>query len=99
MGLILRAATPDDAAFLGWASVMAARSQCPRGWFDIVLRRDEAYVLEFARYLSVTKAVSWWHWSLFQVAEVDGVPASAMCGFGDSRVYAESSAAMAQASE
>jgi len=95
----LRAATPEDAAFLGWASVMAARSQFSRGWFDIVLQREEPYVLEFAKHLTTTKAVSWWHWSLFQVAEVDGVLASAMCGFGDGRVYAESSAAMAEASE
>jgi translation initiation factor 4G len=99
MAINLRPATPDDAAFLGWASVMAARSHLPRGWFDIVLQRDEPYVLVFAKYLTITKAVSWWHWSLFQVAEVDGVLASAMCGFGDGRVYAESSAAMAEASE
>jgi len=78
---------------------MAARSQLARGWFDIVLERDEAFVLEFAKYLTVTKAVSWWHWSLFQVAEVDGVPASAMCGFGDATVYRTSSEAMAEASD
>jgi GNAT superfamily N-acetyltransferase len=95
----LRAATPDDAAFLGWACVMAARSQMPRGWFDVVLQREESYVLEFAIYLTITTTVSWWHWSLFQIAEVDGAVASAMCGFGDGRVYAESTAAMAEASE
>jgi GNAT superfamily N-acetyltransferase len=95
---ILRAATPDDAAFLGWASVMAARSHLSRGWFDIVLQRDEAFVLEFAKHLALAKARSWWHWSLFRVAEVDGVLASAMCGFGDNSVYAASTAAMAEAS-
>lgn len=95
----LRPATSDDAPFLGWACVMAARSQMPRGWFEIVLQRDEKFILEFAAKLTVTKAVSWWHWSLFQVAEVDGVIASAMCGFGDGRVYAASSAAMTEASD
>src|SRR5579863_3986698 len=98
MPISIRPATPDDAAFLGWASVMAARSQLARGWFDIVLRRDEAFVLEFAKYLTVAKAVSWWHWSLFEVAEVDGMLASAMCGFGDERVYRTSGEAMAEAS-
>jgi translation initiation factor 4G len=78
---------------------MAARSQLARGWFDIVLERDEAFVLKFAEYLTVTKAISWWHWSLFQVAEVDGAPACAMCGFGDESVYTQSGAAMAEASE
>ena len=96
---ILRAATPDDATFLGWASVMAARSHLSRGWFDIVLRRDEAFVLEFAKHLALAKARSWWHWSLFRVAEIDGVLASAMCGFGDNSVYAASGAAMTEASD
>jgi GNAT superfamily N-acetyltransferase len=98
MSLTLRPAEPRDAEFLGWVCVAAARSQFARGWFDIVLQRDEAFVLEFAKHLTVTKAVSWWHWSLFQVAEIDGVPASAMCGIGDSRVFHASAAAMAEAS-
>src|SRR5271165_6870801 len=95
---ILRPAEPRDADFLGWVSVAASRSQLTRGWFDIVLQRDNAFVLEFAKYLAVAKAVSWWHWSLFHVAEVDGVLASAMCGFGDASVYSASGAAMAEAS-
>ena len=96
---IIRPATPGDAEFLGWASVAAARSQRPRGWFDIVLQRDEAFVVAFAALLTTAKARSWWHWSLFHVAEVDGVVASAMCGYGDDAVYAASRAAMAEASE
>jgi translation initiation factor 4G len=99
MSIILRPAEPRDAEFLGWASVMAARSQLARGWFDIVLRRDEAFVLEFAKYLTLARARSWWHWSLFHVAEVDGVLASAMCGFGDESVYRASGDAMAEASQ
>jgi GNAT superfamily N-acetyltransferase len=100
MSLILRPAEPRDAEFLGWACVAAARSQLKRGWFEIVLRRDDdAYLVEFAKYLVLAKAVSWWHWSLFHVAEVDGVLASAMCGFGDESVYHASSAAMAEAAD
>jgi len=99
MATIIRPATPDDGAFLGWASVMASRSQLKRGWFEIVLQRDDAFCFEFAKYLTLAKAVSWWHWSLFLVAEVDGVVASAMCGFGTDSVYANSMAAMTEASE
>src|SRR4249919_1514579 len=87
MNWTLRAATPDDADFLGWACVAAARSQMPRGWFDIILQRDEAFVLEFAKWLTLAKARSWWHWSLFRVAEIDGMLASAMCGFGNNAPY------------
>ena len=99
MSLILRPAEPRDAEFLGWVCVMAARSHLARGWFDIVLERDEDFVLEFAKYLTLAKARSWWHWSVFQVAEVDGMLASAMCGFGDEAVYQASGDAMAEASE
>jgi len=99
MTVTVRPATPDDGDFLGWASVMASRSQLKRGWFEIVLQRDDAFCFEFAKYLTLATAVSWWHWSLFLVAEVDGVVASAMCGFGDGSVYAASSAAMAEAGD
>lgn len=96
---LIRPAEPRDAEFLGWACVAAARSQLPRGWFDIVLRRDETFLVAFATGLTLAKARSWWHWSLFRVAEIDGAVASAMCGFGDESVYQASGAAMAEASE
>lgn len=99
MSVIIRPATPADADFLGWACVAAARSQLKRGWFEIVLQREEAYCVEFAKYLTLAKARSWWHWSLFQVAEVDGVVASAMCGFGDESVYYASRDAMSEAAD
>ena len=99
MPITIRPATPNDAPFLGWACFEAARSQLNRGWFEIVLQRDEAFCIQFATYLTLAKAVSWWHWSLFHVAEVDGVLASAMCGFGDESVYYVSHEAMAEAGD
>ena len=99
MATIIRPATPDDGAFLGWASVMASRSQLKRGWFEIVLQRDDPFCFAFAKCLTLAKAVSWWHWSLFLVAEVDGVAASALCGFGDDSVYSASMGAMAEAGD
>ncbi|HEY8950107.1 MAG TPA: GNAT family N-acetyltransferase [Rhizomicrobium sp.] len=99
MPTVIRPARPDDADFLGWACVAAAHSQLERGWFEIVLKREEAYCVEFAKHLTLAKARSWWHWSLFHVAEVDGVLASAMCGFGDESVYYASRDAMAEAAD
>ena len=99
MLVVVRPAEPRDAEFLGWACQAASRSQLDRGWFDIVLRRDEPFILEFTKYLTLARARSWWHWSLFHVAEVDGVPASAMCGFGDDSVYMASGEAMAEAGD
>ena len=97
--LMIRPARASDAQFLGWAIYEAARGHLKRGWFDIVLQRDEAFCLEFCRLLADAKARSWWHWSLFSVAEVDGKAASALCGFGDESVYRASGDAMREASE
>jgi ribosomal protein S18 acetylase RimI-like enzyme len=99
MAVTVRPSQPSDAELLGWASVAAARSHLKRGWFDVVLQRDEAFLVEFAKHLAVAAARSWWHWSVFRVAEVDGIVAAAMCGFGDVSFYQASGAAMAEASD
>ncbi len=96
--IAIRAARPEDTEFLGWAIHEAARGHLARGWFDIVLQRDRQFCLEFCRRLTVAAARSWWHWSLFSVADVDGARASALCGFGDESVYRASGEAMKEAS-
>jgi ribosomal protein S18 acetylase RimI-like enzyme len=97
--LQIRSARPDDADFLGWVILTAARGHLERGWFDVVLQRDEGFCLEYCSKLAGAAARSWWHWSLFSLAEVDGMPAAALCGFGDHSLYAASSAAMGEASQ
>lgn len=97
MATSFRPATPHDAEFIGWAQVMAARGHLPRGWFDIVLERDEAFCIAFAAKLAVAKAKSWWHYSFVTIAEVDGRAASAACAFPDSAPYMVSNEAMREA--
>jgi ribosomal protein S18 acetylase RimI-like enzyme len=97
MTTTFRPATPDDARFLGWVMFMAARGHLPRGWFDIVLRRPIEFGVAFCARLANAQARSWWHHSLFTVAEVDGVPAAAACAFPDNASYMVSSEAMAEA--
>jgi ribosomal protein S18 acetylase RimI-like enzyme len=99
MTTIFRPATPDDAAFIGWAQVMAARGHLARGWFDIVLQRDEAFCIDFAAKLANAKARSWWHLSFVTIAQVDGRRAAAACAFPDSAPYMVSSEAMAEAAD
>jgi len=94
----VRPARAHDAPFLGWVLLEAARGHLARGWFDIVLERDEAFCLAYCTQLVAAEARSWWHWSLFLVAEVVGTPAAALCGFGDESVYMASPAAMEEAS-
>ncbi|HEX3673779.1 MAG TPA: GNAT family N-acetyltransferase [Rhizomicrobium sp.] len=95
---VIRPATRDDADFLAWTIFVASRGHLARGWFDIMLDRPEAFCLDFCRRLVLADAVSWWHWSLFHVAEMDGAVASALCVFGGDGVYQASSAAMTEAS-
>ena len=96
--VLVRPAREDDAPFLGWVIYEAARGHLKRGWFDVVLRRDESFCVAYCTCLAAAKARSWWHWSLFSVAEVNGKAASALCGFGDESVYMASGAAMEEAS-
>jgi translation initiation factor 4G len=99
MSTTFRPATRDDARFLGWVMVMAARGHLARGWFDIVLQRPESFCIDFAAHLTRAKAKSWWHYSFFTVAEVDGKPAAAACAFPDPSPYYVSGEAMTEASE
>jgi GNAT superfamily N-acetyltransferase len=74
----------------------AARSHRARGWFDIVLDKPEKDCIEFCRRLALTDARSWWHFSRFYVAEVDGREASALCAFRAGEAYPLSGSAMSE---
>ena len=90
--LKIRPARTDDSDFLAWVIFTAARGHLKRGWFDVVLQRDEAFCIDYCGKLASAAVRSWWHWSLFSVAEVSGRPAAALCGLGDDSLYAASSA-------
>ncbi|MBV9330709.1 MAG: GNAT family N-acetyltransferase [Alphaproteobacteria bacterium] len=98
MSVTFRHATEADADFLAWAMLVAARGHLTRGWFDIVLARDEAFCLAYIRHLALSRVRSWWHWSLFDVAESEGEPVCAACTFRGTGVYRVSGAAMQEAS-
>lgn len=75
-------ATRDHIPIVGWTVMTAGRSQLERGLWELTLGTDsEAEMLPYMEALADTDIIHWAHWSLFMVAEVDGVPAAAMCGF------------------
>jgi len=74
-------ATPAHAPFLAWVTLTAFRSQLERGFWDFMLDGDEAYKLRYLEALTTTEQLHWVHHSAFIVAEVDGRPASALCGY------------------
>jgi len=74
-------ATPAHAPFIAWVTLTAFRSQLERGFWDFLLDGDEAYKLRYLEALARTEELHWAHYSAFIVAEVDGGPASALCGY------------------
>jgi GNAT superfamily N-acetyltransferase len=99
MNQIIRPAAQGDASFLAWAILAAARSHRDKGWFDIVLNGPESERLEYLRRLVLTPARSWWHYSRFLLAEVDGVPVAALSAFCAGDAYPLSQQAMTEAAK
>src|SRR5258708_10426074 len=79
MGPAIRRALPEDADFIARSILAAQRGHRPRGWFDIALNRPEPQCLSFVARIAHARTVSWWHTSQFQIAEVEGSPAAALC--------------------
>jgi ribosomal protein S18 acetylase RimI-like enzyme len=96
MNIRTRLAQTSDATFLAWVILTAARSHRERGWFDIVLSRPQSECLEYLRRLTLTSTRSWWHYSRFRVAEVDGRATAALCAFRAGDGYPLSQAAMVE---
>jgi GNAT superfamily N-acetyltransferase len=77
--ITIRPARAEDADFIAHTILLSQRGPLPRGWFDVVLDRPEDEVLSFTRRLVLARTVSWYHASQFWVAELDGLPAAALC--------------------
>jgi translation initiation factor 4G len=90
-------AGPEHIPFVAWVVMAANRSHLPKGMWDLNLGGCEDEVLRYLELMADTETVHWGHYSLFLVAEVDGVPAAGMCGFFENEYGARS--VMAGASE
>jgi GNAT superfamily N-acetyltransferase len=76
---LIRPARADDADFIAWTILTAQRGHRPRGWFDIALDRPEQEVFAFVRRVAQAPSRSWWQIAQFVIAEVNGMPAAALC--------------------
>ncbi len=79
----IRGAELKDVPFIAWVELQAARGHLVRGFWDIWLARPETECLKFLEQLAQTPTRSWFHYSTFRVAEIDGRAAAAMCGYYD----------------
>jgi translation initiation factor 4G len=74
-------ARPEHASFLAWVMLTAHRSHLERGLWDFMIEGSDAERLHFLEALATTSHPHWCHYSTFIIAEVDGQPASALCGY------------------
>jgi translation initiation factor 4G len=59
----------------------AHRSHLDKGLWDFVVGGTEEDCLRYLETLAVTERAHWAHYSTFLVAEADGRPAAALCGY------------------
>jgi ribosomal protein S18 acetylase RimI-like enzyme len=75
-------ARPEHAPFVAWVTLTAFRSHLEKGFWDFMLEdEDEAGKLHYLEALASTDQLHWAHYSPFIVAEVNGTPAAALCGY------------------
>lgn len=77
----LRRGRAEDAEFLAWVMLAASRAHLGRGLWDLIIGADEAGCLDYLRRLAVSEPRSLYHCESFLIAEADGAPAAALCGF------------------
>ncbi len=93
MGTKIVEARLEHAPFLAWVSLAASRSHLPRGFWDFFLAQEEPDILRYLEVLATTSTAHLFHYSTFLMAEVEGVPAAALCGYFDDELgYAAVSA-------
>src|SRR3989304_2935655 len=71
----------EDAELLAWVMLAAHRSHLERGLWDFVVGGSESDCLRYLEALGVTAQARWAHYSTFMVAEMEGRPVSALCGY------------------
>ena len=81
MAVRIRTGEEADADFLAWVLLSASRAQMAKGMWDVIIEADQAGCLDYLRRLVLTEPRSLYHHQSFLVAEVDAVPAAALCGF------------------
>jgi translation initiation factor 4G len=81
MNAKMRNGKPDDSDFLARVMMLASRGHLNRGVWDLIAGGSEENCLDYLRRLALSEPVSLCHYSSFIVAEHDGKPAAALCGF------------------
>jgi ribosomal protein S18 acetylase RimI-like enzyme len=81
MSAKIRRGKAEDADFLARVMMLASRGHLRRGVWDLIAGGSENDCLDYLRRLALAEPVSLCHFSSFIVADHDGRPAAALCGF------------------
>jgi ribosomal protein S18 acetylase RimI-like enzyme len=81
MTISIRQGRREDARFLATVMLLASRGHVARGLWDLLIGGDDEYCLDYLTRLALAEPISLCHYSSFLVAESDGAPAAALCGF------------------
>jgi len=80
--LKLADASQGHAEFLAWVMLAASRAHnLEQSIWDFYVGGSEGECLRWLTALATTSQPSWCHYSRFIIAEVDGRPAAALCGY------------------
>jgi ribosomal protein S18 acetylase RimI-like enzyme len=82
----IRQATPEDAAFLTKAILIAGRAHVKKGIWEVVLGGTEEECEVFLHHISITKIPHLFHYSYYFIAEIDGIGPIGGLGGYDPRV-------------
>lgn len=77
----IRPVRKENIPFLSWVMYTAARSHLAECPWSVIFHESEAGTRKLLERVSQTPDPHWCHVSKFWIAEVDGKPAAAMCGF------------------
>ncbi len=78
---IVRGGRRSDAGFLAWVMLAAGRGHAHSSVWDLMIGADDAGCLDYLRRLTLAEPRSLCSCENFLIAEVDGRPAAALCGF------------------
>ena len=81
MAPIIRKGKREDARFLAKVMLMASRGHLKLGVWDLIIGGDEKACLDYLTRLALAEPVSLCHYLSFWVAQCEGQPAVALCGF------------------
>jgi len=81
MNIDIRSARPDDAPFLAWVMLTAARSHLTYGIWDHYVGGTEQDCLSFLSLVATTQKPHLFHYSTFIVAAMNGQKVGALSGY------------------